>query len=225
MRVFVPGEGGARELFALAAAAQRAGAPSAAERADARRRVRAGGGRGLSADSRPGLSALRRRAGAAWPRLDGHHGRRPAHAASRKRAFIALLLLSWLPFLVRAVQMYAAANFPQMAFFAPTAETFRQFLDQQDGVRLLRHRVCRRRPHRERPPRQRAADLSVEAADPGRVRLRQVRHSGDLPAAGDVGAGDAAAHRADGVLGQLRVPRGATCIWFRRSRCCRSSRR
>ena len=49
----------------------------------------------------------------------------------RKRAFIALLLLSWLPFLVRAVQLYAAANFPQMAFIAPTAETFRQFLDQQ----------------------------------------------------------------------------------------------
>ena len=49
-----------------------------------------------------------------------------------KRAFLALLLLSWLPFIVRTVQMYAAANFPQMAFIAPTAETFRQFLDQQD---------------------------------------------------------------------------------------------
>jgi ABC-2 type transport system permease protein len=49
-----------------------------------------------------------------------------------RRAFVALLLLSWLPFIVRAVQIYAAANFPQMAFIAPTAETFRQFLDQQD---------------------------------------------------------------------------------------------
>jgi len=49
----------------------------------------------------------------------------------RKRAFVALLLLSWLPFLVRTVQLYAAANFPQMALFAPTPETFRQFLDQQ----------------------------------------------------------------------------------------------
>ncbi len=46
--------------------------------------------------------------------------------------FLGLLLLSWLPFVVRAVQIYAAANFPQMAFIAPTAETFRQFLDQQD---------------------------------------------------------------------------------------------
>src|SRR5712671_4764654 len=49
-----------------------------------------------------------------------------------KRAFVALLLLSWLPFVVRTVQIYAAANFPQMAFIAPTAETFRQFLGQQD---------------------------------------------------------------------------------------------
>ena len=50
----------------------------------------------------------------------------------RKRAFLGLLLLAWLPFLVRAVQIYAAANFPQMAFIRPTAETFRQFLGQQD---------------------------------------------------------------------------------------------
>jgi len=49
-----------------------------------------------------------------------------------RRAFLALLLLSWLPFVVRAVQIYAAANFPQMAFIALTAETFRQFLNQQD---------------------------------------------------------------------------------------------
>ena len=49
-----------------------------------------------------------------------------------KRAFLALLLLAWLPFLVRTVQIYAAANFPRLAFIAPTAETFRQFLNQQD---------------------------------------------------------------------------------------------
>src|SRR5258708_7871403 len=50
-----------------------------------------------------------------------------------KRAFMALLLLAWLPFFVRAVPLYSAANFPQMALFAPTAETFRQFLDQQSA--------------------------------------------------------------------------------------------
>ena len=53
-----------------------------------------------------------------------------------KRAFLALLLLSWLPFVVRAVQFYLAANLPanipQVALLAPSAETFRQFLGFQD---------------------------------------------------------------------------------------------
>jgi ABC-2 type transport system permease protein len=48
-----------------------------------------------------------------------------------KRAFLGLMLFAWLPFFVRAVQIYAAANLPQAAFLAPTPETFRQFLDQQ----------------------------------------------------------------------------------------------
>jgi ABC-2 type transport system permease protein len=48
-----------------------------------------------------------------------------------KRTFLGLLLLSWLPFFVRAVQIYAAANLPQAQFLALTGETFRQFLDQQ----------------------------------------------------------------------------------------------
>jgi ABC-type transport system involved in multi-copper enzyme maturation permease subunit len=50
----------------------------------------------------------------------------------RRRAFLALLLLSWLPFVIRGVQIYASANFPQMAFIAPTAETFRRFMEQQN---------------------------------------------------------------------------------------------
>jgi len=48
-----------------------------------------------------------------------------------KRAFLGLLLFAWFPFIVRAVQIYAAANLPQAAFLAPTPETFRQFLEQQ----------------------------------------------------------------------------------------------
>lgn len=48
-----------------------------------------------------------------------------------KRTFLGLLLLSWFPFIVRAVQIYAAANLPQAAFLAPSGETFRQFLEQQ----------------------------------------------------------------------------------------------
>ncbi len=51
-----------------------------------------------------------------------------------KRAFLGLLLLAWLPFFIRAVQFYMAANVPQAQILAPTAETFRQFLDQQNIV-------------------------------------------------------------------------------------------
>jgi len=49
----------------------------------------------------------------------------------RKRAFILLLLLAWAPFVVRAVQVYLAANYPQMSMLAPTADTYREFLQQQ----------------------------------------------------------------------------------------------
>lgn len=49
----------------------------------------------------------------------------------RKRVFLGLLLMSWVPFVVRAVQIYIAENFAQMALFAPTGETFREFLEQQ----------------------------------------------------------------------------------------------
>ena len=50
----------------------------------------------------------------------------------RKRAFLGLLIFAWLPFVVRAVQIYVSTNFPQVAMLAPTADTFRQFLEQQD---------------------------------------------------------------------------------------------
>src|SRR4051795_10721022 len=50
----------------------------------------------------------------------------------RKRIFLGLLLFAWFPFLIRAVQIYVTTNYPQVAMFAPTAETFRQFLEQQD---------------------------------------------------------------------------------------------
>ena len=49
-----------------------------------------------------------------------------------QRNFVVLLLISWFPFFVRAVQIYAAANLPQASFLAPTPEMFRQFLEQQE---------------------------------------------------------------------------------------------
>lgn len=52
-------------------------------------------------------------------------------AVLRKRAFLALLLFAWGPFIVRAVQIYVAATFPQASILAMRAETFREFFDQQ----------------------------------------------------------------------------------------------
>jgi ABC-2 type transport system permease protein len=49
-----------------------------------------------------------------------------------KRMFLGLLLVSWLPFFARAIQIYLAANFPQTGeLLAVKPEMFRQFLDQQ----------------------------------------------------------------------------------------------
>jgi len=49
----------------------------------------------------------------------------------RRRIFLGLLICAWIPFLVRAVQLYVATNFPQAALLAATPETFRDFLEQQ----------------------------------------------------------------------------------------------
>jgi len=49
-----------------------------------------------------------------------------------KRAFLGLLLLSFLQFFARAIQIYLAVNFPQAGeLLAVKPELFRQFLDQQ----------------------------------------------------------------------------------------------
>ncbi len=50
----------------------------------------------------------------------------------RRRAFMGVLIFAWIPFLIRAVQFYLAANYPQFAnLVAPTKETFRAFLEAQ----------------------------------------------------------------------------------------------
>ena len=76
-----------------------------------------------------------------YRRYEGRRGRRGqgwavvAAAGLRtffaRRIFLGLLLMAWLPAIVRAVQFYAAANLPQVPMLAPTVATFRQFLDQQ----------------------------------------------------------------------------------------------
>jgi ABC-2 type transport system permease protein len=52
-------------------------------------------------------------------------------SALGRRPCLALLLLAWMPFAVRAVQIYASSALTQATFLAPTPDTFRQFLDQQ----------------------------------------------------------------------------------------------
>jgi ABC-2 type transport system permease protein len=69
----------------------------------------------------------RGRLGTAWLVI----ARAAIRSMLRRRRFAALLLLAWAPFLVRAIQVYATANWPQLSAFAPTASTFREFLDQQ----------------------------------------------------------------------------------------------
>jgi ABC-2 type transport system permease protein len=70
----------------------------------------------------------RAESGRAWQVI----ARAGIHSIIGKRAFIALMLFAWAPFLVRAVQIYVSANFQQAAFLAPKGETFREFLETQD---------------------------------------------------------------------------------------------
>ncbi len=113
--------------------ARRAGPPSAAKRSDSRGRVRQSGGGRVSAMPIHDQSYRRYRGrkampGQAWAVI----ARAGMLTMIRKRMFLGLLLFAWSPFVVRAVQIYVTANYPQVAMFAPTAETFRQFLEQQD---------------------------------------------------------------------------------------------
>jgi ABC-type transport system involved in multi-copper enzyme maturation permease subunit len=49
----------------------------------------------------------------------------------RRRIFLALLFASWIPFIVFAVRIYFAANYPQLSPIAMTPESFRSFLGFQ----------------------------------------------------------------------------------------------
>jgi ABC-2 type transport system permease protein len=49
----------------------------------------------------------------------------------RERKFLGLLLVAWLPFLVRTVQLYVAANYAQASFLNATPTMFRDYLAQQ----------------------------------------------------------------------------------------------
>jgi ABC-2 type transport system permease protein len=63
----------------------------------------------------------------AWTVI-AHHG---ITAILKRRTFLGLLLIAWMPFIVRAMQIYGAATFPQVTMLAMTAESFRDFFDLQ----------------------------------------------------------------------------------------------
>jgi len=65
--------------------------------------------------------------GAAWKVIARQH----IIAALKFKPFIAVLLLSWAPFVVRAVQIYVTSYYPQAAILQVTPRTFRDFLDVQ----------------------------------------------------------------------------------------------
>jgi len=65
--------------------------------------------------------------GGAWTVIARNHIR----ATVRQRRILALLVFSWMPFVVRAVQIYVASSFQQARFLAATPQTFREFLVQQ----------------------------------------------------------------------------------------------
>lgn len=55
----------------------------------------------------------------------------------KKRAFLFLMILSWIPVVVRGVQIWAAANVPgmsQIGVLAISPQTFRDFLNQQEPL-------------------------------------------------------------------------------------------
>jgi len=58
-------------------------------------------------------------------------------AVVRKRAFLFLMILAWIPVIVRGVQIWAAANVPgmnQISLLAVTPRLFRDFLNQQEPL-------------------------------------------------------------------------------------------
>ncbi len=70
----------------------------------------------------------RESAGTAWMVI----ARNGILTIARKRLFIGLLLLAWIPFVVGAVMAYLNANFPQFTILSMTAQRFRDFLNTQD---------------------------------------------------------------------------------------------
>src|SRR5690349_5487805 len=51
-----------------------------------------------------------------------------------RKVFIGLLIVAWLPFIVRTVQIYIATMYPQVRQMMPDAKTFENFVEGQGFV-------------------------------------------------------------------------------------------
>ena len=73
-------------------------------------------------------TGVRRPPGRGWAIIAGAAIR----SLIRRRVFIGLLIGAWIPFVVRAVQIWASTNLPQVTFLAADPLMFRRFLEQQE---------------------------------------------------------------------------------------------
>ena len=138
-----------------------------------------------------------------------------------KRAFIGMMLFAWMPFVVRAVQIYVSQTFTQATFLAPKGETFREFLDQQGTfVFFVTIYVGAGLIANDRRANALAA-VSLETDDERRIHCRQARHPVRVPGLGDVPAGDDAAPDAGNFRRQPDLHRATISTCCPRSRCSR----
>ena len=225
MRVFVPGDGGARELFALAAAERRSGAPSAAERADARGCVCPRDGRGVTRSACPSMikaiddtAEAEGRKVAPGRSLPTTGIRSPTRTprVSRPAARVVVSVLR-----PGRSDLRALRTSRRRRFWRRRQQMFRQFLDQQGTFVFFITMYAGRRADRERSARERAADLLCRSRSRGRVYVRQAGSADGVPAARHVGAGDPAACSFRCCSPATRRSSRAICICFRRSRCFR----
>lgn len=67
--------------------------------------------------------------GKAWAVILSHGIR----STTARRAFMALLIVAWVPFIIRTVQIYVNTAYPAVGdVMAVTAATFQEFIEQQD---------------------------------------------------------------------------------------------
>ena len=199
MRVFVPARAGRARVFALAAANGvqvrhlRPSVPTLedvfAKRGGRKRRRPASPCRSMTRAT----GAIGGRREPRRQRLDGDRDGGHPDAVVKRAASSACCCWRGCRSWSARCRSTSSTNFPQAAILAVDARDVPRLPRQQERLRLLHHGLRRRRPDRERSPRERAADLPVEAADAGRVHRRQDGHPGGVPAARHLGAGDAAA--------------------------------